>query len=190
MNGNHSICHGQFDCIQAGSAALSLGPLSEARYRLRNSLRHFAWHLKDKGVLGTMKLVFSKLAKLFGAAGGRCRVCIKDKGQYDEILNLRPGELVEVKGEQEVLATLDENGRNKGLLWMNGMRKFCGKRYTVFRRLETVLLESNGELRRMKNTVLLKNVICDGREFYDCDRSCFYYWREAWLRRAAQRPER
>ena len=112
MNGNHSICHGQFDCMHAGSAALSLGPLSEARYRLRNLLHHLAWHLKDKGVLGTMKLVFSKLAKLFGAAGERRRVSIKDKGQYDEVLNLRPGELVEVKGEQEVLTTLDEKGRN------------------------------------------------------------------------------
>ena len=181
---SRQLCHGRYDCIQAGSAALSLGPLSEARYGLRNFLCHLVWHLKDKGVLGTMKLVFSKFGILSGSGRGG-RAPLKDeRSQYDGVLNLMPGELVEVKGEQEVLATLDENGRNKGLLWMNGMRKFCGKRCTVFRRLETVLLESNGELRRMENTVLLKNVICDGKEFYDCDRSCFYYWREAWLRRA------
>jgi len=105
------------------------------------------------------------------------------QSSYDEVLNLQLGELVEVKSEEEILATLDENRKNKGLLWMAGMRRFCGKRFRVYKRLERILLESTEEYRELKNTVLLEGVMCDGKEFYGCDRSCFHYWREAWLSR-------
>ena len=66
---------------------------------------------------------------------------------------------------------------------MCNMWKFCGKRFKVYKRLERILLESNGEYRTVKNTVLLEGVVCDGQEFYGCDRSCFHFWKEAWLRR-------
>jgi hypothetical protein len=107
----------------------------------------------------------------------------EEQTSHDEVLNLKPGELVEVKSEEEILATLDQNGKNKGLLWMAGMRRFCGKRFNVCKRVERIRLESTEEYRQMKNTVLLEGVICDGKEFYDCDRLCFHFWREAWLRR-------
>jgi hypothetical protein len=98
-----------------------------------------------------------------------------------ECLNLQPGELVEVKSEQEVRATLDEHGRHRGLLWMPGMARFCGNTYKVHKRVETIMLESTGELRKIRHTVLLADVMCEN--LYGCDRSCFHYWREAWLRR-------
>lgn len=101
----------------------------------------------------------------------------------DEVLNLQPGEWVEVKSEKEILAMLDEKGDYKGLRWMCNMRKFCGKRYRVLKRLETMLLESSGKYRQVKNTVLLEGVICDGQDWFGCDRSCFHFWREIWLRR-------
>jgi len=91
--------------------------------------------------------------------------------------------MIEVKTEEEIRATLDAAGRNRGLLWMRGMDRYCGKRYRVYRRVNVILLESTGQLRKMKNTVLLEGLMCDGSEFFGCDRSCFYYWREAWLRR-------
>jgi hypothetical protein len=100
-----------------------------------------------------------------------------------EALNLQPGELVEVKSVDEILATLDGHRRHKGLLWMTGMQKYCGRRYRVYKRVQRITLESNGEQRNMKNTVLLEGVLCDGREFGGCDRCCFHFWREAWLRR-------
>ena len=107
----------------------------------------------------------------------------KDQSTYDEVLNLPPGELVEVKSEEEIRATLDEDGKCKGLHWMPEMRKFCGGRFRVLKRLERMLLESTEEYRKVKNTVLLEGVICDGQAHLDCDRSCFHFWREAWLRR-------
>jgi hypothetical protein len=98
-------------------------------------------------------------------------------------LNLQPGELVEVKSVDEILATLDGDRRHKGLLWMTGMTKYCGRRYRVHKRVQRITLESNGELRNMKHTVLLDGVMCDGREFGGCDRCCFHFWREVWLKR-------
>jgi hypothetical protein len=105
-------------------------------------------------------------------------------------LNLQPGDWVEVRSEEEILAMLDKNRKYKGLGWMAGMSKHCGKRYRVFKRLETILLESTGEYRKVKNTVLLEGVICDGSPFNGCDRSCFFYWREAWLNRAEKQDSR
>ncbi len=104
-----------------------------------------------------------------------------------EVLDLQPGELVEVKSVEEILATLDGNRRHKGLLWMTGMSKYCGGRYRVLRKVERIMLETNGELRNMKNTVLLEGAMCDGQAFGRCDRSCFHFWREIWLRRVPAR---
>ena len=56
------------------------------------------------------------------------------------------------------------------------------KQFKVYKRVERFVLEHTGEFRRMKNTVLLDGVLCDGWGGA-CDRSCFFFWREAWLKR-------
>lgn len=152
----------------------------------------FSWCLRNKGLRSTLHLVWLRVASVCSTdnSEGIAKKQTKSTNTCQEVLNLKPGELVEVKSEQEILATLDADGKNKGLLWMRGMRSYCGKRYRVFKKVETILLESNGKLRKMRNTVLLEGVMCDGSEFYGCDRSCFHYWREAWLRRADTRIDR
>jgi hypothetical protein len=122
-----------------------------------------------------------------GSHGYRQAIVEKENFSHiSEVLDLQPGELVEVKSIDEILATLDPDRKFKGLLWMTGMRKYCGKRYRVFKRIENILLETNGDLRRMTNTVILEGVMCDGVEFGACDRSCFHFWREAWLKRVEE----
>ncbi len=100
-----------------------------------------------------------------------------------EVLNLQPGEIAEVRSEEEIAETLDENGKNGGLWFMPEMRRYYGQRFKVYKRVERIIMEATGEYRRMKNTVLLEGVICDGSEHHGCDRSCFHYWRESWLKR-------
>jgi hypothetical protein len=146
-------------------------------------VRVLSWCLRHLGPAATSRLLWSKMGRLWGrrsagpVAGGR-KASVSDGS---ECLNLQPGELVEVKSEPEVRATLDEHGRHRGLLWMPGMARFCGKTYRVHKRVETIMLESTGELRQIRHTVLLADVMCEN--LYGCDRSCFHYWREAWLRR-------
>jgi hypothetical protein len=103
----------------------------------------------------------------------------------DEALNLLPGEWVEVKTAKEIFSTLDQRAKLRGLGFNPEMEKFCGKRFQVYKRVDKIVMESTGELRKIKMpTVLLKEVFCDGKAHGGCDRSCFCYWREAWLRRA------
>jgi hypothetical protein len=100
------------------------------------------------------------------------------------VLALKPGNWVEVKSQEEIRASLDSVGRNRGLGFMPSMYAYCGKRLRVYKRVETIVLEGTGETRRLRDTVLLEGAICDGEGFV-CDRSCFYFWKEAWLKRAA-----
>jgi len=98
------------------------------------------------------------------------------------VLNLQPGEVVEVKSLEEILVTLDASGKLNGLVFTPEMRKHCNKQYRVFKRLELMFDEYHKSQRRVKNTVLLEGVVCEGAGL-GCDRCCFLYWREAWLRR-------
>lgn len=100
----------------------------------------------------------------------------------EHVLDLQPGDLVQIKSEEEVRQTLDSSNRSCGLGFMEGMSQHCGKTYRVYKPVKTIILEGTGEVRRMKNTVLLEGVICDG-ERLGCDRSCFYFWKESWLKR-------
>ena len=77
------------------------------------------------------------------------------KGRKKPILNLKPGEVVEVRGESEIFATLDENCTLERLLFIPEMRKYCGRRYRVLKRVNKIIVEGIG-MRLMKNTVILR----------------------------------
>jgi hypothetical protein len=144
------------------------------------------------GFLGTGKLAASKIVTSLCPRSRKeeCTHVPNKRHSVDgEALHLSPGELVEVKTEKEILETLNQDRVHKGLKWMVGMSKFCGKRFRVLKKVQTIRLESNREMRRAKNTVLLEGVMCDGSAFYGCDRMCFYFWHEAWLRRAKAETE-
>lgn len=99
-------------------------------------------------------------------------------------LDLQPGQLVEVKSIKEIFATLDDQDKLAGLRFNPEMTKFCGQKFKVFKRLNKIIIESTGELRRIRiPTVILEGVYCDGQSHGNCDRSCFCFWREAWLMR-------
>ena len=160
-------------------------------YKVYQGVRSYlVWQVENMGLWGTLKHILRKTGESFATQKSKRETLAKKKRLFpeQEVLSLRPGELVEVKSVEEILSTLDRNRRHKGLLWMTGMRKYCGRRYWVLKRVERILLESNGELRRMKNTVLLEGAMCDGSEFCGCDRSCSHFWREAWLTRVAEEP--
>lgn len=116
----------------------------------------------------------------------------------DPSLGLRVGELVEVRSEQEILATLDDQGRLDGLPFMPEMLPFCGRRFRVSKRADktcdAVTTTRGGHIRRMHDTVHLEGLRCDGAAHDGCQAQCLIYWKEAWLRRAdgpaATSPER
>lgn len=99
-------------------------------------------------------------------------------------LNLRVGDLVEVKAPHEILATLDKRGTYQALPFMPEMLAYCGKRLRVYKRMENVCdtIEKTG-IRRMTEAVLLTTAHCNGEGHGGCDGGCMLIWKEVWLKK-------
>jgi len=105
----------------------------------------------------------------------------------NEALDLQPGEWVTVKSLDEITATLDENGKNRGLHFSADMVPYCGKRLKVEHRADNLIAEGVGVMRHLRNTVILEGAVCDSAvyAFGGCPREDLLYWREIWLRRSS-----
>jgi hypothetical protein len=101
-----------------------------------------------------------------------------------DILDLRPGELVRVKTKNEIIKTLDVNNRNRGMTFDPEMLKYCGRQARVLRRVERIIDERTGRMQHLKNPcIILEDVICTSDYHRLCPRSIYSYWRETWLER-------
>ncbi len=102
-------------------------------------------------------------------------------------LNLQPGELIEVRSKEEILQTIDEKQRNRGLWFDVEMTPYCGRRHRVLRRVDRIINEKTGLMMRLpSDCLILEGVTCGGLYSKDrlfCPRSIYPYWREVWLKR-------
>jgi hypothetical protein len=99
-------------------------------------------------------------------------------------MNLRVGDLVEVRSAAEILATLDERGELENLPFMPEMLAFCGQRLTVHKVAHKLCdTISRSGMRRMDSAVHLTGARCDGGGHGGCQTACSLYWKEAWLKR-------
>lgn len=102
-------------------------------------------------------------------------------------LNLKPGDLVEVRSPKEIAPTIDESGRTRGLWFDWEMVPYCGGHYRVKDRVERIIDERTGEMIEISSDCLiLDGVVCGGEcstGRWFCPRAIYPYWREAWLRR-------
>src|SRR5215472_391391 len=96
---------------------------------------------------------------------------------------LRTGDLVQVRTEREIFATLDKHCRLDGLPFMPEMLQFCGKRFRVHKSAhktcDTIRSSSN---RWMADAVLLDGLRCDGTGHGGCQAGCRLFWKTAWLK--------
>jgi hypothetical protein len=90
-----------------------------------------------------------------------------------------------VKTLDEIVATLDERGALEGIPFMPEMVRSCGQRLRVLRRVEKIYdwVWHTG-LRRLRDTVVLEGLRCDGGGHGGCQAMCLVLWKEAWLRRS------
>ena len=102
---------------------------------------------------------------------------------------LRPGDLVEVKGPEEILQTLDADGTVGHLPFMPEMTEFCGRRFRVSRRVvKTCFTGSSSTMPstmlafKTNDVVTLDGVRCSGAAHDGCQKDCMIFWRDAWLR--------
>ncbi len=106
---------------------------------------------------------------------------------------LRPGDVVEVRAPAEILATLDGDASIDAMPFMPEMLQHTGKRFTVSGRVEKICDTISGGFPRslrMRDTVLLDDLRCDGSAHGGCQAGCRLYWKEEWLRRVDPGAER
>jgi len=105
-----------------------------------------------------------------------------DSVNSDRKRPLRPGDVVEVKSPAEIFATLDGDAVDD-MPFMAEMLRHAGKRYTVSRRVDKICdtVAATGS-RRLRATVYLEDLRCDGSAHGGCQAGCRLYWKEDWLR--------
>jgi hypothetical protein len=147
-------------------------------YQLRSNLNQY-------GVIATARKAWSKFFLGTVVVGPQAVEQPSENEDINGVLGLQPGELVEVRSEEEIRRTLDPTGKNRGLGFMPEMWEYCSQQVRVFKRVEKICLENAPRtVRSMKNTVLLEGAVCKGSGI-GCDRACFYFWRECWLKRVS-----
>jgi len=104
-----------------------------------------------------------------------------------EVLDLQPGELVRVKSHDEIVATLDERNKNRGLFFDVEEVPYCGKIFRVRNRVTKIIDEESGRMIQLPTpSVILEGAFCQS-SFSEkrllCPRSIYAMWREAWLER-------
>lgn len=104
------------------------------------------------------------------------------------MFNFRAGDLVEVRSKDEILRTLDQDGKLDALPFMPEMQRYCGKRFRVFKSAhktcDTITYRS---MRRMKNAVHLEGVRCEGSSHGGCQARCLIFWKDTWLKPVDER---
>jgi hypothetical protein len=92
------------------------------------------------------------------------------------------GSWVEVRSKEEILQTLDRDGRLEGMPFMPEMFAFCGQRFRVQKRAhktcDTVVPIRS---RRVANAVHLETR-CNGMAHGGCQAGCLLFWKDAWLK--------
>lgn len=147
-------------------------------------------NVADAGIgLGwTLRALYSVVQRLRGRHGYPIKSGkIPKNGRTPSVrLELKPGEWVRVKSHEEILATTDQDMKNRGMVFHAEMVPYCGGTYRVAKRVGRMINEKTGELVVLKNEcVVLEGVGCVGRytkPLY-CPRGMFPYWREIWLER-------
>ena len=109
-------------------------------------------------------------------------------------LDLKPGELVRIKSQDEILQTVNARNRNRGLSFDAERVRFCGGEYRVLARAERIIDEGTGKIIKLsRDCIILDGVVCtsqysDNRLF--CPRELYTFWREIWLTRVHDAGER
>ena len=99
---------------------------------------------------------------------------------------LSVGDIVQVRSAAEIRRTLDPDGALDGLPFMPEMLRFCGSRFRVFRWADKINdMNTKTGVRRLRDTVMLEGLRCDGSAHDGCQAECQILWKHAWLQRVS-----
>lgn len=94
----------------------------------------------------------------------------------------KAGDLVRIKSEQEIMGTLDNDGKLKGCSFIRSMAPYCESHQRILKPMERFFSEIDGQVKKCSGLFILEDVTCDGdTSLGHCDRGCLMFWREEWL---------
>ena len=110
----------------------------------------------------------------------------KEHAMTWKLSRYRTGDVVEVRSKEEILATLDKHGFMDRMPFIPEMLQYCGRRFRVgavaHKTCDTVR-QTGG--RRLQATVHLDGLRCDGLAHGGCQAECNLFWKDEWLKPAA-----
>ena len=185
--GNSEPCEELYRC-QATELFRATTPLEwwDPRQYIRDLVSRNVglWDFLRYGALATFKAALrlhwrlGQYLKIRGSAG--------DKTPTAQ-LDLQPGDLVQVRSKKEILRTLNDNGRNRGLSFDVEMMPYCGRTFRVHSQVEKIINDKNGKMIHLPNRcIILDGATCSGclsRGRMFCPRAIYPYWHEIWLKR-------
>lgn len=97
------------------------------------------------------------------------------------------GDIVKIHSEAEIRRTLDADGALDGLPFMPEMLRYCGLQFRVFRCVDKINdMNTKTGVRRLRDTVLLEGLRCDGSAHDGCQAECHILWKQAWLQKVSE----
>jgi O-antigen/teichoic acid export membrane protein len=152
------------------------------------------WRELTNGNFGPLRLVGllarGVIMEIASRVGALKPLPLRGPGDHSapaELLDLKPGEVVQVRHPAEIVHTLDENGLNRGLSFDREMLPYCGRTFRVKDRVRQIIDDKTGRMIKIpKDCVILDDVVCSGERStgrWFCPRQIYPFWREAWLRR-------
>ena len=90
------------------------------------------------------------------------------------------GQTVWVRGPEEILNTLDVDGKLDGLPFMAEMMRYCGRSSRISCVPPMACVEGVG-FRGLEDIVFREDLRCDGSSHDGCQRGCLLFWKKAWL---------
>jgi hypothetical protein len=98
-------------------------------------------------------------------------------------MKARAGDWVEILSKEEILKTLDKNGRRDELPFMPQMFRYCGQRFRIYKTADKSCDTVSGGYAglRLQDGYHL-DLRCDGAAYGGCQAGCLIFWKDAWFK--------
>jgi hypothetical protein len=99
-------------------------------------------------------------------------------------MKARTGDWVEVLSKEEILRTLDKNGRLDELPFMPQMFRYCGQRFRIYNTAHKTCDTVSGHYAGLGlQDGYHLDLRCDGLAYGGCQAGCLIFWKDAWFKR-------
>jgi hypothetical protein len=179
MKLNDTLLNCQIPCLQYVAEGISEGPLESPVRRAKLMFRRRMNPGRERAFKNYTNDRMNRFCQLTGRS-------TKPKVSLPKstLNGLQAGDWVRVRSIEVIEATLNHWNQVKGCAFMPEMAEYCGTIHRVLKHMKRFVDERDLLIKKSRGIILLEGVMCRGTaEFGSCDRACFHFWREEWLKK-------